>query len=167
MKINKVKVLTGLVIVLLLINITTIAGVWKLVDVANLTALKKPSAKDFIIAKLQFDEEQQEQFELLRKEHFDQIGGLLTDIQNEKGEMYDLLKSSNPDTALTYAHIAQIMQREERLERITFEHFRKVRAICNDEQKQHFDVIIDQVMHMIMQPRHKSTMHENQQIMLP
>lgn len=161
MKIDKIKLLTGLVILLLLINITTIAGIWKLIDPRTLTMMPPPppSPKDFIISKLNLDDDQQKVFEELRKEHFEQMRGLQEQIRDEKDAMYDLLKSSSPDTVQTYLHIARIMQSEERLERITFEHFRKVRAICNQEQQQHFDAIIDQVMRMVMRPPRQGGQH--------
>lgn len=161
MKIDKVKLLTILVVLLLFINVATIAGIWKLIDPHTLGMMPPPppSPKDFIISKLDLDEEQQKVFEELRKEHFEQMSGLQEQIRDEKDAMYDLLKSSSPDTTQTYLHIAKIMQSEERLERITFEHFRKVRAICNEEQQQHFDVIIDQVMRMVMRPPRQGGSH--------
>lgn len=155
MKLNKVKLLTGLVILLLLINIGTIAGIWKLIDPSTLKLMPAPpiGAKEFIITKLDLNEEQQKVFEQLREEHFEEMKKLQANISNEKEAMYNMLKSENPDTTLTFIHIAKVMQNEERLERITFEHFRKVRAICNDEQKQHFDVILDQIMKMVIRPK--------------
>lgn len=156
MKMDKVKVLTVLVVLLLCINIATIAGIWKLIDSKNLQMMPPPppGPKEFIISKLNLDEEQQKVFETLRKEHFEEMRTLQEQIREEKDAMYDLLKSPMPDTTLTYAHISKIMQNEERLERITFDHFRKVRAICNSEQQQHFDVIIDHIMRMVMRPPH-------------
>ena len=152
MKIDKVKLLTILVVLLLVLNIATIAGIWKLIDPQTLAMLPPPptGAKEYIISKLDLDEEQQKVFEELRKEHFEQIQNLQEQIRVEKDAMYDLLKSAEPDTTVTFNHIAKIMQSEERLERVTFEHFRKVRAICNTEQQQHFDAIIDQIMRMVM-----------------
>ncbi|AMS27119.1 hypothetical protein AEM51_08895 [Bacteroidetes bacterium UKL13-3] len=152
MKIDKVKLLTILVVLLLALNIATIAGIWKLIDPQTL-AMVSPhptGAKEYIISKLNLDEEQQKEFEELRKEHFEQIQNFQEQIRVEKDAMYDLLKSAEPDTTVTFNHIAKIMRNEERLERVTFEHFRKVRAICNAEQQQHFDAIIDQIMRMVM-----------------
>jgi hypothetical protein len=152
MKFDKVKLLTTLVVLLLLINVATIASIWRFIDPAHLRMMPPPppGPKEFIISKLGLDEDQQKVFEELRKEHFEQMISLRDQIRGEKDAMYDQLKGNNPDTAITYQHIAKIMQYEERLEKITFEHFRKVREICNDEQKQHFDAIIDQVVHMVM-----------------
>jgi protein CpxP len=162
MKVDKVKLLTTLVVILLLINITTLAGIWRMMDWNNMRLMPPPppSPKDFIINKLGLDDEQQKVFEELRNEHFTQMSNLREEIKSEKSELYDLLKNPQIDTNATYKHFASIMSKEERLERITFEHFRKLRNVCNDEQKQHFDVIIDKVLNMVMhgpkpaQPHH-------------
>lgn len=156
MKINKVKLLLTLVVLLTILNATTIAGIWRYIDFKSWSLVPPPPShgtpKDFIISKLDLNEEQQKIFEELRQEHFQEMKVLQENIRNEKDAMYDLLKSNNPDTALSYQYIGRIMQNEERLEHITFNHFRKVRAICTPEQQQHFDVIIDEVMRMLMRP---------------
>jgi len=152
MKIDKIKLLTTLVIILLLINITMLAGIWRLMDWKNMRLMPPPQAgpKEFIISKLGLNTEQQKVFEELRQEHFMQMSNLRDEIKKEKTDLYNLLKNPVIDTAETYNYFASIMAKEERLERITFEHFRKLRAVCNNEQKQHFDVIIDKVLHMVM-----------------
>lgn len=174
MKIDKVKILTIMVILLFIINVVTIAGTWRIIDPQTMRLITPPpNTKDYIINKLGLDERQQEVFEELRTEHFEEMRELQHQIHKEKKSMFDLLKSASPDTAITYAHLAQIMQYEERLERITFEHFRKVRAICNDEQKQHLDAIIAQIMHMMHQGPNQPFMPESgykssrQPMMLP
>lgn len=151
MKATKIKILSIAVVVLLLVNLTTLASIWPYIDLRNFT-FTPPSPenpKEFIINKLNLDEQQQQVFEDLRKEHFEEMKNLQASILDEKEAMYDQLKSNLPDTVAAYGHIARIMQQEERLDHITMEHFRKVRAICTDEQKQHFDVIIDKVMHIV------------------
>lgn len=154
MKIDKTKLLLTLVALLTILNLTTLASIWRLVDLKSFSIMPPPHGgpKDFIISKLDLNEEQQKIFEELREEHFQEMKILQENIRSEKDAMYDLLKSDQPDTTASYQHIARIMQNEERLKRITFNHFRKVRAICTPEQQQHFDVIIDEVMHMIMRP---------------
>ena len=158
MKATKTKILSIAVVVLLLVNITTLASIWPYIDLKNFT-FTPPSpgnTKEFIINKLNLDKEQQKVFEELRNNHFEEMRSLQASISDEKDAMYGQLKSNLPDTVATYGHIARIMQHEERLDHITLEHFRKVRAICNDEQKQHFDVIIDKVMHVVKKDSHKN-----------
>jgi periplasmic protein CpxP/Spy len=157
MKLTRIKILSIAVVVLVLLNITTIASIWPYIDLGNFT-FSPPSPqtpREFIIDKLNLDAEQQRVFEALRQEHFEEMKQLQVQIAEEKQAMYNQLRSDVPDTSATYNHISSLMQKEERLEHITMEHFRKVRAICNDEQKQHFDVIIDKVMKMVIRPQHE------------
>jgi Spy/CpxP family protein refolding chaperone len=163
MKFNKTKILTAAVVFLLLVNLTTLAGIWPYIDLKTFTfAPPSPATpKQFIIDKLDLSEEQQKIFEELRKEHFEEIDRLQASIIDEKEAMYDLLKSNTPDTIATYNHMATMMRDEERLERLTIEHFRKVRAICDDEQKQHFDVIIDKIMKMTNKTHRRQPLHES------
>lgn len=158
MKAAKIKILSIAVVVLLLVNLTTLASIWPYINLKNFTFTPPApeNTKEFIINKLNLDKEQQEVFEELRNTHFEEMKALQTNISDEKDAMYGQLKSNLPDTVATYGHIARIMQHEERLDHITLEHFRKVRAICNDEQKQHFDVIIDKVMHIANKGSHKN-----------
>ncbi len=159
MKIDKTKLLLTLVVLLTALNVTTLASIWRFVDfktfsfTANNSHSNRPN--EFIITKLKLNKEQQVFFEALREEHFEQIMVLKKNIREEKNAMYDLLKSNETDSVTTFNHIAKIMQNEEQLERITFTHFKKLRAICTPEQQQHFDVIIDEVTRMIMrEPGH-------------
>lgn len=158
MKVDKTKLLTTLVIVLLLMNITTLAGIWRMMDWKHFRLMPPPppSPKEFLIEKLGLNEEQQLVFEELREEHFNQMSSLRNEIRQEKEALYDLLKNPVIDTTASYKHFALIMSKEERLEKITFEHFRKLREVCNEEQQQHFDIIIDRVLQMVMHgpPQH-------------
>lgn len=153
MKLTKVSVLKTLVVVLLLINVTTIAGVWRFIDLKNMRLIytAPQNTKDFIVAKLGLNAEQQQVLTQLRNEHFEQMGELKMRINNHKKQLSDAVKSNTPDTTQAFLHIAEYMRSEEQLHRLTMEHFRKIRAICNAEQQQHFDVIIDQITRMATQ----------------
>jgi periplasmic protein CpxP/Spy len=156
MELTKIKTLWVAVFVLLLLNITILASIWPFIDLSTLS-FRPPRPQNpaaFIIDKLDLDKEQQKVFEGLRQEHFSEMKRLRASIMDDKAAMYKQLKSDAPDTSATYHYISRVMQHEEELQHITFEHFRKVRAICNEEQKRHFDAIIDQVMHMVLRPPH-------------
>lgn len=147
MKIDKVKLLTILVVVLLLLNLVTIASVWMRGPGRHMGP-PPHGPREYIISRLGLNEEQTEAFEKLRKEHFDTIQKLREQIKSEKEEMYSGLKSKGNESA-AYAHLAKVILYEEQAEKITFEHFRKVRELCDDEQKKHFDAIITQVIKMV------------------
>jgi protein CpxP len=147
MKLDKVKILSILVVLLICINLATLAGVW-MMRPPNPHGFGAMSPKEFIITKLEFTDEQAEAFELLRKSHFDTIQKLREQIRSEKEEMYAGLKTKGNEAA-AYDHLAKVIACEEQAEKITFEHFRQVRELCNDQQKQHFDAIINQVIKMV------------------
>lgn len=147
MKITKVKVLSILVILLVCINLATIASVWVLRPAIH-GGFGAQSPKEYIISKLNLTDEQIDAFELLRKSHFDNIQKLRNQIRTEKEEMYAGLRVKGNEQE-AYAHLAKVIAFEEQAEKLTFEHFRQVRELCNDEQKQHFDAIINQVIKMV------------------
>lgn len=153
MKLTKELVLKILVVLLLLINVTTIAGVWRFIDLKNMRLVYQApkNTKDFIVAKLGLDAEQQQVLIQLRNEHFEQMGELKQHITEHKKQLSDAVKSNTPDTTQTFLHIAEYMRSEEKLHRLTNEHFRKIRAICNAEQQQHFDAIVSQITRMATQ----------------
>ena len=72
MKLDKVKILSILVALLICINLATLAGVWMMRPPIP-HGFGAMSPKEFIITKLEFTDEQAEAFELLRKSHFDTI----------------------------------------------------------------------------------------------
>lgn len=147
MKIDKIKILSILVVLLICINLATIASVW-IIRPAPPHGYGAQSPKEYIITKLEFTDEQVAAFELLRKSHFDTIQKLRHQIRTEKEEMYAGLKQKGNEEK-AYAHLAKVIAYEEQSEKITFEHFRQVRDLCDEEQKQHFDAIINQIIKMV------------------
>lgn len=153
MKIERTKLLVSLIVILVFINLTTLATIWLTKPTKAMGPEIPNGPKQFIIEKLDFDEEQTEAFDELRAEHFTEMQGLRKQIYESKESLYNLIKSDEVDTALMYSSIANIGMYEEKAERITLEHFRKVRQLCNEEQKQQFDLIISDVVRMIMVPQ--------------
>ena len=154
MKIERTRLLTLLVVVLVLLNLTTLATIWFRKSPQQLDADRREGPKNFIIQKLHFNEKQIEEFSALVDEHRTQMQELREQIAESKEQFYDQLKSDAPDTAMAYQQIASITQFEEQAERITFNHFKKVRAICSSEQKQEFDVVINEILRRMMGPSH-------------
>ncbi|MEI6508618.1 MAG: hypothetical protein WCO54_09025, partial [Bacteroidota bacterium] len=154
---------TTLVILLVCINLTTLATIWLTRPAKSMGFDLPDGPKQFIIEKLHFNEEQIQAFDTLRKEHFEEMQGLRKQIYESKEDLYNQIKSDRVDTTIMFASIANIGRFEEKAERITMEHFRKVRQLCNDEQKQQFDLVISDVIKRIMLPPH----HGQQQMHTP
>ena len=153
MKIERTKLLVILVVVLLALNITTLATIWIGKAQHNIRRDMQFGPKKLIIEKLHFDDVQIENFNVLVEEHQQQMKDLKEQIFESKEAFYAQLKNDAPDTTLAYQSIAHITSYEEKAEHITFEHFRKVRALCNPEQKQQFDIVIGEILKTMMGPQ--------------
>jgi len=141
--IRKNKLLIWFFVLLLLANIGTLIFFW-------IGRMKNNSSQDrqaieFLIGQLKFDKVQQEKFEVLVAEHRSLSGKLRKEIGQSKEEMFSLLKSERITEIMMQAAVKKVSAKTESLDLITIDHFRKVRALCNTEQKKQFDGILDQL----------------------
>ncbi len=139
-----------MVIILVIMNIATIATFWFLRE--NDPAKRQGQgrgAMNFLVKELQLDSLQQEKFKDLREEHQQQMREVRTQIRDAKDAMFALLKS--PEASDTIIEKASLVTAalEAKIDIITFRHFKKVRALCDSSQQIKFDSIISQVVKMI------------------
>ena len=144
--------MVGLVIVLILANIVSITLFW-MKDTKPRTMQQHRTPADFLIKELQLNAAQQQQFEVLKKEHQDAAGTLRKKVKNAKEELFDLLKTGGVADSVKHNAVRKISLLTEELDLVTFNHFEKVRAICTTEQQKKFDVIIKEVTRMMGQQR--------------
>jgi Spy/CpxP family protein refolding chaperone len=147
----KNKLLTWLVILLLVANAASIAMFW-------LSRGKKPPApkgtpQEFLVRELKLDSKQQEQFDVLRKEHRKAADQLREKIKEAKESFFDLLKQANVTDSLKQSAAKNVSTYTEELDLLTLDHFQKLRALCTAEQQKKFDEIIQQVTRMMGAPR--------------
>lgn len=149
---SKNRLLTWLVIILVLANIATITMFW-------LNRPKHPAdmpggrPKDFLVKELKLDAKQQEQLEVLVKEHRAAAEALRLKIKDGKESFFELLKQPGVSDSAKQAAAKAISAHTEELDLLTFNHFQKIRALCNADQQKKFDSILQQVTNMIAQPR--------------
>jgi len=141
--IRKNKLLIWFFVLLLLANIVTLSIFW--IGRMNNNSAQDRQGIEFLIARLKFDKTQQEQFEVLVAEHRSLSRKLRKEIGQSKEEMFSLIKSDQITESMMQAAVKKVSAKTETLDRVTLDHFKKVRAICNDEQKQKFDEILDQL----------------------
>ena len=147
----KNKLLTWLVVLLLIANAVTIAMFW--LGKAKQPFQQTRSPKDFLIKELKLDTKQQEQVEVLVKEH-QQMAELLRErIRIEKEKFFDLLQQPDATDSAKTAASAAANYLVQKVDLMTLNHFQKIRALCNPEQQKRFDEIIHQVTAMMGQPR--------------
>jgi len=160
---RKYKLFTSLVLILLIANAISIGMFW----VVNKKQTKPGTKFDgtpatFMIIKLNFDEEQQEKLEILRVEHGYIIEPLHKQLRNERQILYNLLKQKTVSDSAKKTAIKNIAAITQQIDDVTFEHFRKIRAICTPEQQIKFDEIIEEVVSIINNPRPKKPKRESE-----
>ncbi len=149
--------LSLITIILLLANIVTLAILWSNRGEQSATAgtPAQPPVQpfEFISRELKLDQQQQDAYKKLRDQH-QAIQRVMQDsIRKAKNEFYELLRQPQlPDSAIKAAgKKANDLVAE--MDMITFKHFQQVRAICNTDQQQKFDEIIQEVLHRMGGPK--------------
>ena len=140
------KLLTYSVIVLFLLNLGTLAFLF----------MGKPhhpgpppegGPAQFLIHELSLTADQQKQFEKLKDEHHSRMMQLQDSLHNLHEAYFKELSAVNTMAADSIQKI--MTEKQSSIERITFDHFRKVRAICTPEQQRKFDSVIQEALRMM------------------
>lgn len=143
---NNIKFLKSILLVLLLVNVATLSFLW-------FTKPPKPnlqgSAKGFFAHELAFSAKQEQQFEALQIAFEEQREELRQDIKEKNDIYFDLLQNPKVDSSSVKNAAGEIINIKEKEELALFYHFQKVRALCNDSQKQKFDKIIKEAARMM------------------
>ncbi len=106
-----------------------------------------------ILDKLHLDEQQQNQFEQLKNEHHRQMVAIQKDAGELHNELFKLLQAEPVDTAKRNEVIANLQVKEKEKEALTFDHFKKLRAILRADQKKGFDDFVDELgRHLLSGP---------------
>lgn len=143
------------IIILLLINIATLVFMWSSRGRHDDHRLPhNPNGiADYLTHELGLDENQQKQFKELRDSNHE----LIMEINDKNGKLhrryFDLLGTTPIDTIKVAAIADSMSQYTKRIELLTFNHFRKVREICNPQQQQKFDLIIQDALRMMAPPK--------------
>lgn len=152
---SKNKFLAWVIVILVVLNVVTLGSLWLQKERPNHEypgrlpeREKQRQSGDFFSKELGLDDEQTKQLETLREEHRTAADKLIGEMRDSREQLFDLLKSDSPDMSKVSDLENTIGQKTTELEKATFEHFTKVRALCNDEQKKKFDELIGDIMKM-------------------
>jgi periplasmic protein CpxP/Spy len=148
----KNRILSSLIVLLLLANMGAMGFFWwqRLKDDSNAIARKEgQGASAFLIDKLKFDSSQLVAYKDLLTAHQQNIKLSKDSIHLAKDAFFDLLGKDHvtEEELKTGASLAALQQ--EKLDRITFDFFKSVQAICTPEQKIIFKEIIKEAMRIM------------------
>lgn len=150
---EKTKLLTLIVIVLLVVNAGTLGYlIFNSIKQNEPNPNQKGGPAAFIIKKLKLTEQQQVAFEELKFEHRSGMMRKQDSIRTLHQEMFNYLKSDVPNVVAADSVATIISLRKKELDMFTFHHFRQLREICSPEQKQLFDTFINEIQQAITSP---------------
>jgi uncharacterized membrane protein len=148
---GSVKIWKWLVGILALLNIVLIISIWGKPQSGRPPMPEEGPAK-MIIAELRLNPEQVKEFDKLKDEHHSSVVDFQRKGRELRDGLFDLLKQDKPDTAEVKRRMAEIGENQVAIEKVTFDHFQKVRQLCDADQKKRFDAIINDVLHRMAGP---------------
>jgi protein CpxP len=142
-----------LVALLIVVNIVMIAMFWwQHKNRPEQPAGGRGNAAEFVIKALALDSNQQQAYQQLREEHQQQMRAIKERSREQKEAYLDLFTKDSVTDEVKNAAIDANAAIEKETALVTYQHFRKLRALCNAQQKEKFNEIIGQVLRMMSPP---------------
>ena len=132
---------------LILANIATLSFFW----IGHFKNQRANSPKEFLAKRLNFSESQKNTYFNLAKEHNESAKTIRDQIKIDKESLFQLLKSDTISDSVRNSSALKVSISIQSLDILTFEHFKKVRAICTEEQKPKFDELIQNMVNAVNQ----------------
>ncbi len=121
------------IIGLIVLNIAVVAWQW-----INQKAGPPLRPEEILKRELHLTDVQMNAYHQLIQEHRQEIGPLREQMKSQK----DALFSFSQDDSSTQAAILKIGQLQSEIDRSTYQHFKKVRALCDADQQKKFDQVL-------------------------
>lgn len=146
----KNKFLTWLVAILLVANAVTILFFW--INRPERMQGTKGSPREFLVNALELDSSQLIAFQALIEKHQASARPLKKEIRTAKENLFQLLKQPVIPEPEKMKAVQAITLNIQALELLNLEHFKQLRALCNEKQKKKFDGLLDQLAGLMATP---------------
>ncbi|RPI17179.1 MAG: periplasmic heavy metal sensor [Ignavibacteriae bacterium] len=140
------------VIILFVFNLLTLAYVMFGLKKDNPPFPPGPPPGLVVEDRLQLNPEQRLQFEELKNEHRKAMESLLNTSRDLHDSYLNELKKDDIDTIKRNDLLRQIGDNQKEIDKVTFTHFEKLRAICTPEQKKLYNLFIDELARTLRPP---------------
>lgn len=145
---NKIKILTWMVSVLLMLNIVLI---WLLLS-NHKPGGRREEPKFYIIKTLNFDSEQEKVYEKLIQEHQSRMQNSRHKLMQLKNKLYSTLNDINSSPTSKDSLMAEISREQLKIEQINYSHFKDIKNICKPEQITHFNQLTSELSKLFSPP---------------
>jgi periplasmic protein CpxP/Spy len=132
---EKSKLLTIAIIGLLLINIATLGFLFMNKPKSGMYEMgnNRPTPKEIITLKLQFNDAQKEEYEILIEKHRENIRQTEDQIRNVKNELYSNLSDESKQSS-NESLVNQLANLQKQIENTHLEHFQDIKKLCRENQ---------------------------------
>ena len=148
---NNTMFLKAVIIVLILLNIGTLAFMWINHPFSRLQD-QPPLAAGFLVKELKLSGSQQNEYLRLRGNHRKMLNQLQERDKALHTRFFDQLFSEVPDLKRVSDLADSIAENRRKMEVLTYDHFMQVRQMLTPEQRKKFEKIFDEVIRMVLPP---------------
>jgi Spy/CpxP family protein refolding chaperone len=103
-----------------------------------------------------FNDEQVTQFKKLKDEHWATLKPMFDDMRKAKDSLFRLVSDPNANDSVIDKVSDVIAQKQKALDLQTFNHFKKVRALCRPEQQEKYDSLVQRMFRKMGKPMRRS-----------
>ena len=103
-----------------------------------------------------FNDEQVGQFKKLKDEHWASLKPMFDEMRNAKDNLFKLLSDPNASDSLIDRASDVIAEKQKALDLQTFNHFKKVRALCTPEQQPKYDSMVQRMFRKMGKPMRRN-----------
>jgi len=146
--------------ILAILNILLLVNTWRKPNHLPPPRFGEGGPAKMIIEELKFTPEQIQKFDKLKEAHQSAMRELKDKGKEIRTNYFDLLKQEQPDQKMADSLASSIAANQKAIEVVTFDHFKEVRKLCDDNQKKHFDEIIGDILKNMVRPEHGPPPHE-------
>jgi periplasmic protein CpxP/Spy len=149
---NSVRFLKITIALLVLMNIGVLMFMWLSRPKYDINARPpRPTAFEYLVHTLNLTPKQVEQYTVLRDAHHEAFEQIWAKGHQLRDELYTHLGDST-DNGQIEALTDSLAANQRETELLTFNHFRKLRAICTPQQQKELDDVIGKALNMIGPP---------------
>lgn len=149
---RKEKILITVILVLVLLNTTTLVLMW--VNRPPVPLHRQNGTPDkMIFEQLSFDKKQQDQFIIIRDEHRSHFKRLNEEMEKIQKEYFQLLTKENFNDSLVMQYESKLAEIYKEKMEVTFDHFNKLKRICRKDQLEKYNQFITELGKVIAGPK--------------
>jgi Spy/CpxP family protein refolding chaperone len=140
------KILAIAVVLLLLVNIAMVIFIVRGKKQGDSKHGKGGNPIELMNKELGMTEQQKNEAKKLRDAHFAKIKPLFDSVRAAKSAFFSLIKDSNVNDSLLNVYDNRITETQATVDKLTFAHFRSIRALLNPEQQVKYDEFVQKMM---------------------